>query len=272
MVNNRNRVAVITAIASLPTVSVPELSSLTYLDINGVCYDITVDPKFSPISSSFFDTFYQAKLPSFSAHNTGKVTINLDDFSKLIGSHNSYINDVSEITGKPYDQVLLDFADYHRTKEYLIQPRGFSGVLHKASNAIYVSSAALQSSFATATSHVSGVSGISLLGSSPGLIIFIPLVGGVFFASLERLADNTPVQPALILARDACLIVPKIAEVAYNELFVGPVLRRFGIDAPLNVTSMLRFGNGTKRVMGSVISATLSSIAEAIPTSVYSLK
>lgn len=109
------------------------------------------------------------------------------------------------------------------------------------------------------------MTGISLIGAAPGLIIFVPLVGGVFFGSLERMAANTPAQPALVLARDACLITPKIAEVAYNEIFIGPLLRRVGIDAPLNITSMLRFGNGTKRIMGGILNATIATIAGAVP-------
>ena len=216
------------------------------------------------IPAQFFDTFYQTKLPSFKTFQTGKITLNCDDFEKVIRSHHSYINDVSQITGKTYDQVKLDFARYHKTKEFLVQPKGISGVLHKISNGVYVSSAAVQSAFCTATSHVSGVTGMALLGSAPGLIIFIPLLGGVFFGSLERLAANTPAQPIFIVVRDVCLVPPKIAEVAYNELFIGPVLRKFGIDAPLNVTSMLRFGNGTKRVMGSIVNSTISILANAV--------
>ena len=112
---------------------------------------------------------------------------------------------------------------------------------------------------------MSGVSGIFLLGLAPGLIIFVPLVGGVFFGSLERIAADTPAQQILVLARDACLITPKIAEVAYNEIFIGLLLRRVGIDALLNITSMLRFGNGTKRIMGGILNATISTIAGTLP-------
>ena len=137
--------------------------------------------------------------------------------------------------------------------------------MHKLSNSDYVSHAAIQSAFATASSHQSGVTGISLLGSAPGLIICVPLVGGIFFGSLERIAADTCAQPALVLARDTCLIVPKIAEIAYNQVFIGPLLRRVGIDAPLNITSMLRFGNGTKRIMGGILNVTLTTIKGAIP-------
>ena len=138
---------------------------------------------------------------------------------------------------------MLDFAKYHNTKEFLVQLTGVSDVIHKVSNGIFVSSAAIQSVFSTARLHVSDITGLSLIGSAPGLIIFVPLVGGVFFGSLERLAYNTPAQSVLVLSRDACLITPKIAEVAYNKIFIGPILRRFGIDAPLNITSMLCFGS-----------------------------
>jgi hypothetical protein len=252
---SKNPISKIAAVASVPQ----------YLDSNGMCYDITVQADFSTIPDTFFDSFYQTKLPSFQSFQTGKITLSSEDFFKVVKSHHSYINDVSQITGKPYDQVMLDFAEYHKTKEFLIQPNGFSGVMHKLSNGAYVSGAAIQSAFATASSHVSGVTGISLLGSAPGLIIFVPLVGGVFFSSLERIAADTPAQPVLVLARDACLITPKIAEVAYNEIFIGPLLRRIGIDAPLNITFMLRFGNGTKRIMGGILNATIATIAGAVP-------
>lgn len=249
----QNRIEKILAAASLPQ----------YIDTNGMCYDITVQLDISSIPETFFDSFYQMKLPSFQSFQTGKITLSSEDFYTIIKSHHSYINDVSQITGRPYEQVMLDFAEYHKTKKFLIQPNGLSGVLHKLSNGIFVSSAAVQSAFTTATSHVSGVTGISLIGSAPGLIIFVPLVGGIFFGSLERLTANTPAQPVFVLARDACLITPKIAEIAYNEIFIGPLLRRFGIDAPLNITSMLRFGNGTKLIIGGILNSTLYTIADA---------
>lgn len=160
---------------------------------------------------------------------------------------------------------MLDFARYHNTREFLIQPQGLSGVFHKLSNGAYVSGVAVQSALATSTSHLSGIKGFALLGSAPGLIIFVPLVGGIFFGSLERLAADTPAQPILVLARDACLITPKIAEVAYNEIFIGPWLRMVGIDAPLNVTSMLKFGVGTRRIVGGILNATVSTILKASP-------
>jgi hypothetical protein len=255
MSKTQSRVSKIAAVASLPS----------YIDSNGMCYSVTLHSDGSQIPKTFFDSFYQMKLPSFQSFQTGKITLSSEDFYTIIKSHHSYINDVSQITGRPYDQVMLDFDQYHKTKQFLIQPTGLSGVIHKLSNGAYVSGAVLQSAYATATSHVSGVTGISLIGSAPGLIIFVPLVGGVFFGSLERLAANTPAQPVLVLARDTCLITPKIAEVAYNEIFIGPVLRRFGIDAPLNITSMLRFGNGTKSIMGGILNSTLTTLAGAVP-------
>jgi hypothetical protein len=215
---SKNPISKIAAVASVPQ----------YLDSNGMCYDITVQADFSTIPDTFFDSFYQTKLPSFQSFQTGKITLSSEDFfTRLLKSHHSYINDVSQITGRPYDQVMLDFDQYHKTKQFLIQPTGLSGVIHKLSNGAYVSGAVLQSAYATATSHVSGVTGISLIGSAPGLIIFVPLVGGVFFGSLERLAANTPAQPVLVLARDTCLITPKIAEVAYNEIFTRYALLSF---------------------------------------------
>ena len=102
-----------------------------------------------------------------------------------------------------------------------------------------------------------------LISSVPRLILFVPLVAGIFFGSLKRLMANTQAQPILVLARDACLITSKITEIAYNEVLIGPLLRKFGMDTdtPLNMISMLRFGNGTKHIMGGVLNTTLARIA-----------
>ena len=94
-----------------------------YIDINGVCYDLTtVNPEVSGIPETFFDSFYQMKLPSCQSFQTSKITLSNDDFHTIIKSHYSYINDVSQIKGRLYDRVMLDFAQYHKTKEFLIQP------------------------------------------------------------------------------------------------------------------------------------------------------
>lgn len=248
----KNRVEKIIAVSSLP---VPY-----YLDTNSMCF--TLENSFSSsIPETFFNSFYQTKLPSFQSFETGKIALTNNDLLTLIQSHTSYIEDMVQITGRPYQQIELDFAKYLATKEFFIQPSGFSGFVHKLSNTCFVSGAAVQSVVATSNSHLSGTTGMSFLKSAPGLIVCVPLVGGIFFASLERLAANTPAQPVLVLARDTCLIIPKIAEVVYNEMFPGPILRVIGLDAPLNVTTMLRFGSGTKVIAGGILNSVLTGIA-----------
>jgi hypothetical protein len=54
-------------------------------------------------------------------------------------------------------------------------------------------------------------------------------------------------------------------EVDYNEIFVGPMLRKVGINAPLNVTSLLQFGKGTKIIMGSRLNGNVNTIKHALP-------
>ncbi len=74
------------------------------------------------------------------------------------------------------------------------------------------------------------------------------------------MAVDMPIQPALVIARDTCLVIPKITEIFYNNVLVGPVLRPFGIYAPLNVTSMLKFGTGTKQVLRTIVYGTISGL------------
>ena len=83
------------------------VASLSYVDISEKCYDITWTSK---TDYELIESFYNLKLPSFKAYNeTGKIMINNDDFYNWIKDHNNYINDVSAIAGKSYNQVTLDF-------------------------------------------------------------------------------------------------------------------------------------------------------------------
>lgn len=75
-------------------------------------------------------------------------------------------------------------------------------------------------------------------------------------------------QPVFIAARDICLLPAKIFEISYNEVLIGPVLTKLGIDAPLNVTSYLKFGAGSRRVLGEVVTGTTSALASASPEKV----
>ena len=120
------------------------------------------------------EQIYKVKLPSFEVFNQ---TGNEEDLTKMIKSHHSYVNDVVEITGRSYPEVLTDFANYHKTRELLIQPRGISAITHKIVNGGFVSWGVTHTFFATTTSHISGITGMALLGAAPG----VPLVGGVFY-------------------------------------------------------------------------------------------
>lgn len=237
----------------------------SHIDSNGFCYDIKVITE-SSLDPSLIESLYKSKLPSFQSFpKTGKVVLNTEDFENIIKHHANNVKQVAEITGRSPDEILSEFAEYHKQLEFVIQPNGISGLIHKVTNGAYVSGAAVHSVVATSTSHISGITGMSRLGSSPALLIIVPLVGGIFFGSLERLGANTPAQPVLILARDACLIPLKIAEIIYNHMTIGPILRVFGIDAPLNVTSMLKFGAGTKTITGSMLNTTLNVLIGATP-------
>jgi hypothetical protein len=127
-------------------------------------------------------------------------------------------------------------------------------------NTVYVAGAAFNPVFATETSHVSGFMGLSVRGSAPGSIIFVPLVEGVFFDTVERLAADTPAQPILILARDACLITSKIAEIAYSEKFIGPVLRQMGIDAKIWFRNQTNYNHNSDTYNFSNSAATCLSL------------
>ena len=49
---------------------------------------------------------------------------------------------------------MIDFADYQKNREFLVQSNGVSEVLHKMSNGAYVSRASVQSAFAILLHHM----------------------------------------------------------------------------------------------------------------------
>ena len=130
------------------------------------------------------------------------------------------------------------------------RPR-LSSIIHELTNGIFVGGAIFYLSEVNPKIEASGVSGPSNFILFPGTIISLPLIMGMSFAFLERLVANIPIiQPIVALIRDVNLIIPKIFEDVYNQLLIGPPLRVLGIDAPLNVTSTLRFGeDGTKQLI-----------------------
>lgn len=67
--------------------------------------------------------------------------------------------------------IILDFAEYHKTKEFLIQPNGLSNIIHKLRNGVYVLGATVQLAFVITTSYVSNVNSIHLTSLALELIM-----------------------------------------------------------------------------------------------------
>lgn len=49
----------------------------------------------------------------------------------------------------------------------------------------------------------------------------------------------------MVVARNTCLLLLKVTKITYNNIFLGPILRMIRINAQLNISSMLQFGNET---------------------------
>jgi len=238
----------------------------SYIDTNSQCFQIL-----DSLPSSYIESFYQSQLSSFQPYSTGNIVVNQTDFQTLLTSQFRYADDVGHLSGRGQEQVMLDFANYHSNKTFVIQPDGISGIIHRGTNLFCLSGSVTQSYTAITTSQLSGVTGFSLLGAAPILAFSLPLMGGIFFAGCERLAADTVLQPVLIVARDVCLIPTKFFELAYNEILVGPVLRTMGIDAPINISSALKFGAGTRTVLGKAVNGTVKALANAGPERVINI-
>lgn len=203
------------------------------------------------------------EFPSCKLHNASNtILMNPQDFSEMMRSHGSYIQDLSLITNRPQEEIMNDMRHFWTSRKVVLQPGGVSGVIHRLSNGAFGVASMSGTLQMVGTSHLSGVTGGALVAANPALsIIGIPLLGGVFFAGCERVCHNTPLQPAFAVARDICLIPPKIVEISYNSVIATGLKYAFNIDAPLNLTSILRFGNGTAVVMGKAIHATIENVS-----------
>lgn len=259
---NKNQSKIVCLASSLPPLT-------GYMNFDGQCIPMNM---LDSVPNEHIEMFYKDMFPSFQSFEaTDKILINQDDFKNLITGHETYVQDVARLSNRPREQVMIDFANYHGKKEFLIQPAGFSGIIYKVSNLAYVCGSTASTCVTVGASHLSKVTGLGLLGANPTMAISVPLAGGVFFAGCERLLANTWLQPGCIVARDICLIPPKLAEVFYNGMFPGPFLNWLGIDAPLNVTSVLQFGAGTKIVLGTAVNGTLSAIRSASPENIIEI-
>lgn len=221
-------------------------SNPNFFDVNGQCFPLnTVVQQLiaeEKIVACLSDTF-----KSFTYYPKTKVISILDkDLTAFLVNKNGTTTRFLESLGVKDLEGISCLAKFVDDKKVVVERSGFAGVFHKFVNGAFVSGGAITTFTTTAASHVSGVTGLPLIVATPGIVIFTPLVGGIFFASLERLADSTfigPVAcPALAVARDICLIIPRIAEITLNHVFPGPLLTALNIDAPLNVTAYLRFG------------------------------
>jgi len=204
-----------------------------------------------------------AEFPSCTLHNTSNtIVMNAEDFSKIIQSYGNYIQDLSLITNRSQEEIMKDMMHYWTNKKVVLQPGGVSGVVYTLSNGAFGVASLSGTLEMVGASHLTGVTGGALVAANPALsFIGIPLLGGVFFAGCERICHNTPLQPAFAAARDVCLIPPKIVEIAYNSVIATGLKYAFNIDAPLNLTSVLRFGSGTAVIMGKAIHATIESVS-----------
>lgn len=82
--------------------------------------------------------------------------------------------------------------------------------------------------------------------------------GIVHNVSNSLFVSGTAIQYAFAMATFHISCVTGIA-------FIGPILRTVGVETPLNVTSILWFGGGTKRIVGGMLNATVSTIVNAVP-------
>lgn len=168
-----------------------------------------------------------------------------NDINQLIKSYHSYIQNFSKLTGQSYKTISQQVINYNSAKTFFLQPSKLLGIIHKTTNSIYAGGGFVHALWSTGTSYISTVAGPSLLAASPSLILITPLVCGVSFALLERLSVGKRLQAPFCVARDFCLIPVKIGEVCHNKFGLGRVLRFININALLNITSLLSFGNGT---------------------------
>jgi hypothetical protein len=116
------------------------------LDVNGQCYIVQ-----SPIlDNAVIDNFYQSKLPSFKVfESSDHSSLSTKDFKELLVSPSTYVNDLVEITNRSPEFIMTDMANYFETKKLFLPPTGISGLVHRATNGLWIAGSAIQSAVAT---------------------------------------------------------------------------------------------------------------------------
>lgn len=155
-----------------------------YIDNNNQCFYL--QELLDALPPNYLQSYYESQLPSFKLYEkTGNILLNETDFKTFVASQFRYADDIAHLSGRTTEQVMVDVANYQKNKIFVIQPSGISGVIHRSSNLFYLSGSITQTFTSVGTSHLSGVTGFSLLGSAPALAITLPLIGGVFLQGVN---------------------------------------------------------------------------------------
>lgn len=208
--------------------------------------------QFTPLATNIcldeaLSSFFKSKFPSYHiCENTQKLLINDTDAAQFVNNVTEIVAELSEALNTTPDNATLHMLEHVKKRPILIQPTGINGLLHRTQIIAASAGSATHAVAVTASSHLSGLTGISLLSANPMLFLTIPTTGAIFFAAGERVFANTPVGAACGITRDVLLIPMSFTQALCNHFFVGPIFRKVGIDAPLNLTSYLKFGAGIK--------------------------
>lgn len=251
----------------IPSTMKMTLSSLaietSFFDVDGKCFPI--DPIDTIISKMIADEkvvkCLSNTIESFEYYpKTGVISILDKDLTALALNKNGMATQVCKALSVEGLEGVASITRFADDKTLVLRRSGFSGAFHKFVNGAFVSGSAISTFTTTAASHVSGVTGLPLIVSTPGIIIFTPMVGGLFFGSLERLTAGTLFGTVFGFSRDVCLVIPRIAEVTLNNVFPGPLFQLLSIDAPVNFTAYLRFGESYETVPDEVKKNILATI------------
>jgi len=196
---------------------------------------------------------FESIFPSYNyTAATKTILVNDTDFINFCQNPAPIVQDLSQSLQTTELETYNAMATHFRERKILIRPTGLSGFVHRLTNSFVVTGSAINTFYVTAASHISGVTGPALLQATPILYITFPTVGGIFFASAERLLNGTCLEfvgTGCGIARDFCLVPIRIIEIGYNEIVAKPLLANcFDIHAPLNISSYLRVGTGVQAV------------------------
>jgi len=209
-------------------------------ELSPMVTDVCLEEAFSSCLSKRFPSYSMCK-------STNKIIISDKDLSKFTNNSTEFINELSKTFSISEEKATFKILEHFQKHDVFVRPTGISWFVHRTQLLAAGPGSACHTMLATASSHMTSLTGLELLSANPVLLITIPTTGALFFAGAERVFAGTLIGKGCGVLRDGCLLPLALGQTIYNKILILPAFGLLNVTVPpLNLTSYLKFGEGIK--------------------------